>query len=190
LVSTPWRGAVCGALLGFFLNLGLMIGPSPQSGDAIRTAELKSGRPGQKENMPPVATKTVEAPVHPLHVEGEDEFKSKILRADGPCLVDFYSDHCAPCRMLAPTIERLAAQYAGRACVCKIDVGNRVNLQLAERYAIRSIPAVLFFDHGGETCRYVGLREEADYIAVLDEMLASRRVAPKDVPQVPAPPEQ
>ena len=91
-----------------------------------------------------------------------------VLKADKPVLVDFYADWCGPCRMLAPTIEKLAKQYEGRVIVAKVNVDHLG--QVASRYGIQGIPAVVVFDKGKEVQRLVGLRPAGDYTKVLDKL--------------------
>ncbi len=76
----------------------------------------------------------------------EDNFKSEVLEGAEPVLVDFWASWCGPCRMVAPVIEELAADFEGRAKVGKVDVDQNANL--AGQYGIRSIPTLVFFKNG------------------------------------------
>jgi thioredoxin 1 len=73
-------------------------------------------------------------------------FAEEIEKSSGLALVDFWAAWCGPCRMVAPIIEELAAEYAGRVKVAKLDVDT--NQETAARYNIRSIPSILFFRDG------------------------------------------
>ncbi len=84
-------------------------------------------------------------------------------------LVDFWANWCAPCKMLAPVIDRLAEQYAGRVKVAKIDIDE--HSALAERYDIQSIPTILLFKDGKVTARDVGAKPLSNYTAMLDANL-------------------
>lgn len=77
----------------------------------------------------------------------EDNFQSEVLDSDVPVLVDFWAEWCGPCKMIAPTIEELAADFDGKAKVAKVNVDEQPNL--AGKYQVRSIPTLLFF-RGGE----------------------------------------
>jgi thioredoxin 1 len=81
-----------------------------------------------------------------LHVFTNDNWEGEVLKAQGPVLVDFWAEWCAPCRMIAPSIEALATEFAGRVKVGKLNVDE--NEDVAMRYAIRSIPTLLIFKGG------------------------------------------
>lgn len=73
----------------------------------------------------------------------DDNFNKEVLETTEPVLVDFWAEWCPPCRMIAPVIEELAAEFEGRAKVGKLDVDNNANV--AAQYSIRSIPTLLIF---------------------------------------------
>ncbi len=77
----------------------------------------------------------------------EENFEREVLASEGPVLVDFWADWCAPCHRIAPVLEELACDFEGRATIGKVNVDEQA--ALAKRYGIRSIPALVFF-HGGE----------------------------------------
>ncbi len=75
-----------------------------------------------------------------------ENFESVVLAADKPVLLDFWAEWCMPCRMIAPSIEQLAATYEGRLVVGKVDVDAQGDL--AARYGIISIPTMIVFKDG------------------------------------------
>jgi thioredoxin 1 len=81
-------------------------------------------------------------------------FEREVVNASGVTLVDFWATWCGPCRALAPSLERLAAAFAGRAKVAKVEIDQHP--QLAERFGVRSIPTLVFFRDGREVDRVVG----------------------------------
>ena len=97
----------------------------------------------------------------------EDNFETEVLRSDRPVLVDFWAEWCGPCRMLAPTIDKLAADYAGRVKVGKVDTDS--NRDISMKYGISSIPTVILFKNGQIAQKFIGLRQERDFKAALDE---------------------
>ncbi len=84
----------------------------------------------------------------------EQTFESEVLKADLPVLVDFWAEWCGPCRMVAPIVEELAGEYAGRLKVTKVDVDD--NQHIAMRYSIMSIPTLGVFKGGEMIERIVG----------------------------------
>src|SRR5262249_46533304 len=85
----------------------------------------------------------------------EFNWKKEVLQADEPVLVDFWASWCPPCRAMDPTIEALARDFK----VCKVNVDT--NQELASRYGISSIPALLIFRNGETVARHVGVTPEA-----------------------------
>ncbi|HEX6533959.1 MAG TPA: thioredoxin [Gemmatimonadaceae bacterium] len=73
-------------------------------------------------------------------------FETEIEKHDGLAVVDFWATWCGPCRMVAPILEQLASEYAGKAKVAKLDVD--ANQRTATRFNVRSIPTILFFKGG------------------------------------------
>ena len=84
-------------------------------------------------------------------------FESEVLKSDKPVLVDFWAEWCGPCRMLAPKIEQMAGEFAGKVKVGKLDTD--ANRDTAMKYGINAIPTVILFKNGEVAERIVGLRE-------------------------------
>ncbi len=84
----------------------------------------------------------------------DDNFEANIEKAAGLAVVDFWAAWCAPCRMIAPIVEQLAADYAGKVTVAKLDVDT--NQRTAARFNVRSIPTILFFKDGKLVDQVVG----------------------------------
>lgn len=96
----------------------------------------------------------------------DQNFESEVLKSDTPVLVDFWAEWCSPCRMLAPTIEKIAGDYVGKVKVGKLDTD--ANRDTAMKYQINAIPTVLVFKNGQLAHRIVGLKQERDFKAALD----------------------
>jgi thioredoxin 1 len=96
----------------------------------------------------------------------DDNFETEVLQSEVPVLVDFWAEWCMPCRMLAPTIDKLADKYNGQVKVGKLDTD--ANRDVSVKYGIQAIPTVLVFKGGEVVKRFVGLTNEKDLVKELD----------------------
>ena len=100
----------------------------------------------------------------------DDNFTQEVLNSELPVLIDFWAVWCGPCRMIAPIVEELASEYAGKAKIGKLDVDNNPNV--AMEYGIRSIPTLLVFDKGKIVDRIVGAVPKQKILESLTPVMA------------------
>lgn len=96
-------------------------------------------------------------------------FDQDVINSDLPVLVDFWAEWCGPCRMMAPTVEAVADEYAGRVKVGKLDVDQ--NGGTAMRYQIRGIPTLLLFKGGQVVEQRVGAVGKSDVVKMVEPHL-------------------
>lgn len=98
----------------------------------------------------------------------DDNFQDEVLKSDMPVLVDFYAEWCGPCKMMAPAIDELAAEYEGKWKIGKCDIDNSPNV--AEKYGITSIPTLKFFKGGEVVGESIGFQSKDKLKAKLDSL--------------------
>ena len=96
-------------------------------------------------------------------------FNSEVLQSDTPVLVDFWAEWCAPCRMVAPTIEEIAIQFAGTVKVGKLDVDSHG--EVAARYSVRGIPTILLFSNGEVQDQMVGAGSKDSLVRMIEKVV-------------------
>ncbi|MDX2085987.1 MAG: thioredoxin [Candidatus Melainabacteria bacterium] len=100
----------------------------------------------------------------------DDSFSNEVLSSsDALVVVDFWAPWCGPCRALAPLVEELAKEYAGKVKVCKINTDD--NIKTALEYRINSIPSLLVFKAGQPVDQMVGVHQKSALVSMLDKHL-------------------
>ena len=99
----------------------------------------------------------------------DGNFQSEVLDSDVPVLVDFWAPWCGPCKMLAPTIDQLASDYAGKARIGKVNTDE--NPGIATNYQISAIPTVMLFNGGQAVEKFVGVTPKDRFSSALDSHL-------------------
>lgn len=97
-------------------------------------------------------------------------FESEIKKPGAPILVDFWAEWCGPCRMVAPVLEKLAAEYVGKVRIGKVNVDDESSL--AGRYGIQSIPTLLLFKDGKVVEQYIGATSRDVLVKMFDKHTA------------------
>ncbi|MGE5591888.1 MAG: thioredoxin [Bacillota bacterium] len=100
-----------------------------------------------------------------LHTITQANFNDEVLKSAQPVLIDFWAPWCGPCRMIAPIVEQLAGELAGRLKVGKLNVDE--NSAIASQYGVMSIPTLMVFKNGQPVERVVGLRSKKDLQAAI-----------------------
>ena len=96
----------------------------------------------------------------------DNSFESDVLGSDLPVLVDYWAEWCGPCKLIAPVLEEIAAEYDGRMKVCKLDIDT--NGETPPKYGIRGIPTLMLFKNGNVEATKVGALSKSQLTAFLD----------------------
>ena len=95
----------------------------------------------------------------------KENFESEVIKSEIPVLVDFWATWCGPCRMIAPTVEEIAKEYAGKIKVGKVNVDDEMSL--AAEYGIEVIPTLVFFKDGKVVKRTTGVLDKAEIQTII-----------------------
>jgi len=104
-----------------------------------------------------------------LIIDNENDFNENVLKSDKPVLVDFWAPWCGPCKMVAPELEAVDAEYNDKAVIVKVNVDEQQ--QLASKYNVMSIPTLLLLKDGQEVNRIVGYRPRKDIMDAINKIL-------------------
>ncbi len=99
----------------------------------------------------------------------DSSFEKDVLQSEKPVLVDFWAEWCAPCRMIAPTVEAVAEQFDESASVVKLNVDNSPST--ADKYGIKGIPTLILFSEGKEVERVVGATSKESISRIIEKYI-------------------
>jgi len=103
-----------------------------------------------------------------VHVS-DASFEQDVLKADGPVLVDFWAEWCGPCKMIAPVLDELSDEYAGKLKIAKLNIDS--NSDTAPKYGVRGIPTLIIFKNGQVEATKVGALSKSQLAAFIDSVI-------------------
>jgi len=107
---------------------------------------------------------------------GDDTFEQEVLKSSTPVLIDFWAPWCGPCRAIAPVIEEIARDYAGRLKVLKMNVDD--NPKTPSRFGVRGIPNLIIFQAGQVKEQIIGAVPKAQLIKAIDQVVGQATSTP------------
>ena len=99
----------------------------------------------------------------------DDTFESEVLNTEGPVLVDFWAEWCGPCKMIAPILDEISSEYAGKIKIAKLNIDENPNTP--PRYGIRGIPTLMLYKNGNVEATKVGAVSKSQLTAFIDSNL-------------------
>jgi thioredoxin 1 len=103
-----------------------------------------------------------------LHVT-DDSFEQNVLKSGTPVLVDYWAEWCGPCKMIAPILDEISSDYAGKITVAKLNIDE--NPETPPKYGIRGIPTLMLFKNGSVQATKVGALSKSQLTAFIDSNL-------------------
>ncbi|HEX6736516.1 MAG: thioredoxin TrxA [Betaproteobacteria bacterium] len=104
-----------------------------------------------------------------IHYVTDDTFEADVLQSQQPVLVDYWAEWCGPCKMIAPILDEIAAEYAGKLKVAKVNIDD--NQATPAKFGIRGIPTLMLFKNGNVEATKVGALSKSQLAAFIDSNL-------------------
>jgi thioredoxin 1 len=104
-----------------------------------------------------------------IHYVTDDTFEAEVLQSQQPVLVDYWAEWCGPCKMIAPILDEIASEYAGKLKVTKVNIDD--NQATPAKFGIRGIPTLMIFKNGNVEATKVGALSKSQLAAFIDSNL-------------------